>query len=323
LIPHPRVPWGLLALLAGYALAMAAITPVDYAWTVYLAEHRWDPAVSVLRRTLFEGEAPGGSDLPIFAALAVLYVYVLASAPRVRPELTRVRPWLGFLVVSVLAAGLGVVHAIKWVLGRARPDSVLGGPHLPFTPWYVPGPHFVTEGIYRGSFPSGHTAAAFTFMAVAYVLAGDPFLARRWRMTGWVIGMLTLLFSAAMTVASSMARSHWLSDAIGVVGLVWILVHGLYFWGLRVPEQRRYARAHGRPPPLPGRWELRLCLLGFPALLGLIGVGLGLRALKLQPEPYLAILVPLGVGLVALFAPRMSALLRRLDRALSHRDGVS
>jgi membrane-associated phospholipid phosphatase len=316
-----QVPWGLLALVAGTALAMVAITPVDFAWTVYLTEHRWNPAVSILRRTLFEGEAPGGSDVPIFAAFAVLYLYVRSSAPRARPELTRVRPWLGFVVVSVLAAGLGAVHTIKWVLGRARPYSVIAEEHLPFTPWYLPGPHFVTEGIYRGSFPSGHTAAAFLFIAVAYMLAGDPLLARRWRLTGWALGALTLLFTATMTVASAMARSHWLSDAIGVVGILWILVHCLYFWGLRVPEQRRYARAHGRPPPLPGRWELRLCLLGFPALLGLVGVGLGLRSLALQPKPYLAILAPAGIGLIALFAPRAWALLRRLHRALPRRDG--
>jgi hypothetical protein len=153
------------------------------------------------------------------------------------------------------------------------------------------------------------------------VLAGDPLLARRWRMAGWAVGALALAFSAAMTVASSMARSHWLSDALGAVGLIWILLHCLYFWGLRVPEQLRYGRGHGRPPPLPGRWELRLCLLGLPALLGLVGIGLGLRALTLRPS--LAILVPVGAGLVALVAPRMAALLRRLDRALSGRDGAA
>ena len=312
----PRTfPWGLLALAAGVALAMAAIAPVDYAWTVYLVQHRVDPAVSILRRTVFEGEPPGGSDLPIFGALALLVCYFRATSARAKPAWSKFRPWLGFLVISTLAAGLGAVHTIKWIVGRARPYSVVAGEHLPFTPWYVPGPHFVTEGLYRGSFPSGHTAAAFMFIAVAYALAGDPLLPGRWRLAGWALGAVTLAYSVLMAVASSMARSHWLSDAVGVVGLVWILVHGLYFWGLRVPDQRRYWHSHGKAP-LAGRWELRFCALGFPALLGLIAIGLGLRALTLQPVPYLAILVPLGVGMVAVFAPKAWHLLRRLHRAV-------
>lgn len=316
MIPLRTVPWGLLAVAAGFAAALAAITPVDYAWTVYLTQHRLDPAVSILRRTLFEGEAPGGSDLPIFGTLALIYCYVRVTAARAKPEWSKVRPWLGFLVVSTLAAGLGAVHAVKWVVGRARPYDVLAGEHLPFTPWYAPGPHFITEGIYRGSFPSGHVAAAFMFIAVAYVLAGDPLLPVRWRLAGWALGALTLAYAAVMAVASSMARSHWLSDAVGVVGIVWLLVHVLYFWGLRVPDQRRYGLSHGRPPPLGPRWELRFCALGFVALLGLISIGLGLRALALQPVPYLAILAPLGVGLVAVFAPKAGRLLRRLHRAM-------
>jgi hypothetical protein len=192
----------------------------------------------------------------------------------------------------------------------------VAGSHLPFTPWYAPGPHFITEGVYRGSFPSGHTAAAFAFIALAYALAGDPLLSRRWRLAGWAAGAGALLFSAAMAVASAMARSHWLSDAVAVTGLVWMLVHALYFWGLRVPEQRRYWLAHGALPRPAGRWELRLCGLGFPVLLGIIAAGFGVRAVTLESPPYLAVLIPVGAGLIAGFAPRAAALLALLYRTL-------
>jgi membrane-associated phospholipid phosphatase len=309
-------PWGLAALAAGTAAAMAAVTPVDYAWTLYLIEHRWNPAVVFLRRTVFEGDAVGGSDLPIFALLILFALYAQATSRRGLARMAAYRPWLGFILVATLAAGLGAVHTLKWIVGRARPYEVVAGSHLPFTPWYAPGPHFITEGVYRGSFPSGHTAAAFAFIALAYALAGDPLLSRRWRLAGWAAGAGALLFSAAMAVASAMARSHWLSDAVAVTGLVWMLVHALYFWGLRVPEQRRYWLAHGALPRPAGRWELRLCGLGFPVLLGIIAAGFGVRALTLQSPPYLAVLIPVGAGLIAGFAPRAAALLALLYRTL-------
>jgi membrane-associated PAP2 superfamily phosphatase len=281
-----------------------------------LIDHRWNPAVAFLRRTVFEGDAVGGSDLPIFALLILFVLYGRATSRRAPPGMPGYRSWLGFILVATLAAGLGAVHTLKWIVGRARPYEVVAGSHLPFTPWYLPGPHFITEGVYRGSFPSGHTAAAFAFIALAYALAGDPLLRRRWRLAGWAIGGGALLFSAAMAVASAMARSHWLSDAVAVTGLVWMLVHALYFWGLRVPEQRRYWRAHGALPRPAGRWELRLCGLGFPVLLGIIAIGFGVRALTLQSPPYLAVLIPVGAGLIAGFAPRVAALLAVLYRTL-------
>ncbi|MFI5400049.1 MAG: phosphatase PAP2 family protein [SAR324 cluster bacterium] len=319
MIRRNAFPWGLATLLAGFAAAMAAVTPLDYAWTLVLIDHRWDAAVAFLRRTVFEGSALGASDLPVFGLLALFALYAQVTSRRAIPALLGFRSWLGFILVATLASGLGVVHTLKWIVGRARPYEVLGEGHLPFTPWYVPGPHFVTEGIYRGSFPSGHTAAAFAFIALAYALAGDPLLTRRWRLSGWGVGAGALLFSVAMAIGSAMARSHWLSDAVAVTGLVWILVHVLYFWGLRVPDQRRYWQAHGALPQPPGRWELRLCLLGFPVLLGTIAVGLGLRALALQAVPYLAALVPLGLGLVAGFALRAWALLSVLHGTLRDR----
>jgi membrane-associated phospholipid phosphatase len=247
------LPWGLIALGILFLSAMVAIVPVDYEWTVYLIDHRSETAVDFLRRTVFEGNALGATDLPVFALLIIIIAYVRVSAGAAKPSFAAWRPWLGFALISTLAAGLGAVHTLKWVVGRARPYEVVAGHHLPYTPWYWPGPHFVTEGVYRGSFPSGHTAAAFAFIAMAYAMAGDPLLSRGWRWAGWAVGAGALAFSAAMAVASAMARSHWLSDAIGVTGMVWILVHVLYYWGLRVPDQRRYWRSEGGPPLATGR----------------------------------------------------------------------
>lgn len=299
-----------------FLVTMAAIAPFDYAWTVCLTQVRIPAFVEVMRRTLFEGGGPGGSDLPIVVFLAVFAAYLWSGAAEAPPRLLAWRPMLGYLTVSALAAGLGVVHAIKWVLGRARPWSVLGREHLPYSDWYQFGPHYVTEGIYRGSFPSGHTAAVFILMALVYAYDGGSGSSLRRRILTWLLGAAVLAYSAAMGVASSMARSHWLSDVIGSVGMVWIVIHVLYHLVLRVPEQTAHWRSHGRHLALPRFWELRLCGWGGLVLLGLMAIGLGVRAFWEQEPPYLAVLIPLGGGLAWLGYPRARATVRALHRQL-------
>jgi hypothetical protein len=100
-------------------------------------------------------------------------------------------------------------------------------------------------------------------------------------------------------------------------------VHVLYYWGLRVPDQRRYWRSEGGPPLATGRWEARFCLHGFFALLGVIAVGLGFRAFAVQAMPYLAILVPVGVMLIGIFAPRAVTILRQLHAVLRTRKAAA
>jgi len=200
------------------------------------------------------------------------------------------------------------VHSLKWVLGRARPWDVLDGGELPFTHWYEFGAHYVTDGVYRGSFPSGHVAAAFMLMAVAYALAADPLLTRRWRVAGWILGAFVLAFAGAMGVANGMSRSHWVSDGLGSVALAWPVLHVLYFHVLRVPAQRKLA-AMGTHVARP-YWEARLCAWGFCALLGLMAIALGIRAL-VEPHPAAwGWLIAVGAVVTAWCAPRFRAAYR-------------
>ncbi len=298
---------------------MAAIVPVDHDWTVRLTQLRMPGLVDVMRRTVFEGGGLGGSDGSILLFLAVTALYLRAQSPRAGVRLVAWRPMLGFLLVSALAAGLGAVHAVKWVLGRPRPWDVLGRQHLPYSEWYQVGAHYVTEGLYRGSFPSGHTAAVFMLMTLAYVLYGDPQTDRSHHVWAGLLGGLVLAYTAAMGVASSMARSHWLSDALASAGMVWILIHLLYFRVLRVPEQRLRHRNTGAGLPLPSYWELRLCGWGFVALVGATAAGLGLRALWEQWPPYLAILIPLGAALWWVGFPLARSVVAALHAALAER----
>jgi membrane-associated phospholipid phosphatase len=54
----------------------------------------------------------------------------------------------------------------RFVRSAARPVTVpeIAGDHF----WV--GAHYVSEGIYRGSFPSGHTAAIFILMALITII---------------------------------------------------------------------------------------------------------------------------------------------------------
>jgi hypothetical protein len=174
----------------------------------------------------------------------------------------------------------------------------------------------VTEGIYRGSFPSGHTAAVFILMTLVYAYGGDPASGFRRRVSTRLLGAAVLAYSAAMGIASSMARSHWLSDVIGSVGMVWLVIHVLYYPVLRVPDQIAHWRRNQRHLALPSYWELRLCGWGFLALLGVMAIGLGARAFWEQEPPYLAVLIPLGGIFAALGWPRIRAGIRALHRQL-------
>jgi membrane-associated PAP2 superfamily phosphatase len=311
-----RPPYGLLALLLVFGAAMVALPAVDRSWTESLIRQREEGFVQVMRRTVFEDDALGGSDIPVLLLALGMGAYVWSGRAAAGRRAVRLRPALGYVVVGALVGALGPVQALKWVMGRARPMVVLGPEHLPYTDWYTFGAHYVTDGLYWGSFPSGHTAAAFIPMAAVYALLGDPSVPRLGRAAGWALGVLTLGFTAAMAVASAMTRNHWISDAVGVTGLVWLLLHGFYFRVLRVPEQRSWVARAGRPLPLPRLWEARLCLHGLAALAGLTALGIGARAPMLQHPPWLALLMPPGLAMAWWFFRRATRLLRRLHSVL-------
>jgi membrane-associated PAP2 superfamily phosphatase len=323
----------LLALLCLWAAAMAWVPRVDYRWTAQLTAYRHHPFAGLARRTVFQGQLPGATDPAALLAVATVALYLRAHAAGASRRLLAARPALGFLLVAALGAGLAVVHALKLVLGRARPLDVLSRQHLPYTEWYQVGKLSLAAGFFRGSFPSGHTAAVFTTLALAYVLAFDPAAGRRRvRIAGVAVAVLSLAGALAITVTNAMGGNHWLSDGLGTIGLVWLLVHLLYFQVLDVPGQRRLVRdslARGEAPPLPRFWEARLCGSGLLVVAGAALSLLGLRALAEQRPPTLAWLLAPGAGLLILGLPRARAMVRdshyrvgtwRFPRSAADRD---
>lgn len=312
-ITNPRAKHSLLLLIVLLLIASGIFLPhVDYTWTQELNRNAWPAFKNFFSRTIFQGDLPGAGDLPILGMILVAVFYIRAYLGPRSQALLRWRPALGFIIFGALVNALCFVHGTKWAMGRARP-SVVFKKHLAFSDWYEFGPHFISEGAYRGSFPSGHTNSAFLLMLLAYALAGNPKHSLQTRLTGWFLGLGSLGFAASMAIARSMAFSHWISDGIIGMLLAWALIHINYFWILRVPEQNLYYSALPDPRKVPLLWELRLGIWVIGFTVGLVCLVFGMRAFFLPVSGWYVLLAPVGLSVSIFFA----VLARRLYRRFS------
>lgn len=288
---------GLISIAILGVAAMGAATTVDMRWTAALHAHRWPWLERLMNPSLFSGESLSLNDLAIFYVVGVAGIYV-GGAGRLRAtKLRALRPQCGFIITSALVVGVYMVHGLKWIVGRARPYEVFNR-GWDFTPWFSFGPHFVTEGIYYGSFPSGHTAQAFIVMSLAYILANQPLTDTSRRPPGWIWGIFAMAFCLAMAAARCMSWNHWLSDTIGSIFMGWMLMHMLYFHVLKVPQQRRFVAAFDRLPEVSPVWEILLCLYLLAGTVGLMLVLIGTKALIINQAPWLVAMVPAGAAMI-------------------------
>lgn len=307
---------GLISLILVTAAIMFGLAPVDRQWTMVLHEHENRALVEFMGRTVFEGDTPGANDPIILYLLCAAVAYYLGwRRPEIKSTLAW-RPQTGFMLSSALIGGIYLTHGLKWMVGRARPGLVVGY-DWPFTHWFEFGPHFVTEGIYRGAFPSGHTAQAFFLMAIAYALAGDPTQRRHLRIAGWLIGIAAVVFSLTMGIARCMSLNHWLTDVVGAMLFGWILMHWLYFDILRVPAQRQYLALHGRLPDMPRIWELILAAYCFVMTTGIMMIVIGGRSISVLQISWMLLLVPVGMLISWMALKRISHLLNLLNTRLN------
>jgi hypothetical protein len=292
-----------MALLA----AIPVIKQMDYVWTLALSRHEVRWLTQIMGQTLFEGHWPGGSDIPTFFLGISTILYVIAWLRPKQARLARLRPYLGFIISVGLINAVLMVHGPKLALGRARPGLVFKH-GAAYSPFYAFGSHYITEGLFRGSFPSGHTAAVFTLMTIAYVLVFHSRRSAGARLAGLCWGGLVLAGSVLMAVARSMSMSHWIGDGLLMILMSWLLLHALYFWVLRVPAQT----ARGPAVQMPPFWELRLCWwLGWITM-GLLAAVIGARAFEQQSVPWLSLLIPGGLLLLVIAIRRLVRLYRRV-----------
>ena len=296
------IPYRLILFGSAWLLGMFLLVPVDYEWTLFLRRHRIAWFARWMAQSLFEGDSLGGGDPVIFFLLLVALAYLSAWKKGPASRFYAWRPHLGFILVTAMTNSIMMVHSLKWVMGRARPSYVVKG-LLPFSDWFKFGPQFLTEGAYRGSLPSGHTAQVFILMTLAYLLLLSPPRFKHQRLLGWAWGGFSLLFTLLMGISRCMRLSHWFSDIAFAMGMSWILMHVIYYHLLRIPDQESYYRRMGHFPGRPGAWEIRLCLPLFGAVAGGTAFMLGIRAFLLGAKwIWPAVFLPAGTLMTAYFA---------------------
>lgn len=144
--------------------------------------------------------------------------------------LARRRPDVVLAAIAAALVATLLTHGVKGWLDVPRPPAVLGE-----------AAHVVGDSLRRGSFPSGHTATAFTLIAV---------LAAYLRSTAVLAGLL--LLAGLVGVSRIAVGVHWPLDVCGGAFLGWI--SGLA--GVWIMQRVGW---QGRPRTLAG---VRFVLLG-------------------------------------------------------------
>ncbi|MCG8335395.1 MAG: phosphatase PAP2 family protein [Proteobacteria bacterium] len=294
-------PWGQVFLILLFPVIMIPLGFMDVQWTVLLYNTGFEDFGKLTQRTLFNGSKPGLSDPAIILQLVNLGCYLYYSRQRKLFKMDRYRPFWGFMIFCSLFTGLGLVHSFKWVLGRARPYLVLDG-KLAYSSWYEFGSQFVTDGIFYGSFPSGHTATVFLLVTLSYFLIANSNYSTKIKVFGWIWGVIVLIMTGMMILGRSITLHHWLTDSVGIMLLSWIFIHLIYFRILNIPAQIRYVENKKQYPPLPRYWELSLLWRLFLITIGLMSICIGGRAPFIEGAAPLSAIVLPGVLLVFIFS---------------------
>ena len=154
------------------------------------------------------GDAAWWSRVTVLGDALVVLVLLLPFAGR-RPDVL----WaaLAATVLAVLA-----VHGLKGALDLPRPAAVLPAGWVE-----VIGPLHR-----RGSFPSGHTASAFTLAGVLVFCLGRPL--------AWGL----LLPAALVALSRVMVGAHWPADLLGGAAVGWLAAAGGTWIAARLPAGR-------------------------------------------------------------------------------------
>ena len=237
----------LILVLSGLSV-LTLIAPYDLDLITYFSEHRIEWFIEIMSESIFELEKPGGGDIVVLFYVVTLILYLASSLLETKmiefKLLFYIQRWLHqhsrfsdfirahrlqleFLVVSSFCTSTLMVKTLKWTMARPRPKKILRGTRE-FYHWYETGPYFLDEGMYRASFPSGHTASAITLIGLAYLLLYGTD-SKKWNARGKIIVVMVLLFTAMMAAARVMTTAHWPTDVIFSIFGGWLIIHVLFF----------------------------------------------------------------------------------------------
>lgn len=230
------IPVWLVALFIVTALALVAFPQIDLAASRLFTDAsggfplQQDPVLLAINR----GVTWAARVLALVLLLLSIAAWLPARARRLRAVAwaARHRRVILFLFVALaLGPGLVVNTLVKDHSGRARPVNVtdFGGPAA-FTRAFVP----ADQCERNCAFVSGHAAiAAFPF--AGWFVAGSRRARRRWLIAG-IAGGLT------MGVCRMATGSHFLSDVLMAMFLVWLVTAVCAAVLLRAPSNRAAER---------------------------------------------------------------------------------
>jgi membrane-associated phospholipid phosphatase len=175
---------------AGFIIGSVALIPLDRQAEAWL-QHPGLQSSSFAKSTAATFNWIGGTGV-LAGGVAVLAIGRLTGRERLSE--------IGLRTTEAIVAGGVIVGAMKGVMGRQRP----------FIEKNDPGDFFIGRGFANGgltSFPSGHTAAAFS---AATVLSLET--RRMWPRTANVVTPLLYGGAAAVGLARMYDSKHWASD---------------------------------------------------------------------------------------------------------------
>jgi len=133
----------------------------------------------------------------------VISILITAIAPKYKDKLKKYRIHAIFLILTILTEML-LVNIMKGIWGRPRMRSISG--FEDFRYWYeIACPAAGQE--YR-SFPSGHTANAFTMMAYCVLIPEAK------KIKGRLLFVIAVLWGSLVAISRVVLGAHFLSDVI-------------------------------------------------------------------------------------------------------------
>ena len=228
----------------------------DQEWSLWLHQNDIRIFSNWFDQSLLSGKNFGGADFPIFLGLCSALFYALGL---LKPfEKFRSHAWTSYLP-SLLVLTTTTTHALKISIGRARPYEVWSGKET-YSEWFQFGSHWIGDGLFSGSFTSGHTSSTITFLGIGLYLYNHQSVRKRllYHVGALFFVILSFGYMVAMAVSRSMLAQHWITDTAGavIIGSAWSYL--LYFHIFRIHEQQIFYQKYKRTAVLPRLWEVWL-----------------------------------------------------------------
>lgn len=168
--------------------------------------------------------------VPVFATLLGLIGIEIIVLGSIKPHWRRWRLYGWFIVLTIaLGPGLLVNIIFKDHWGRPRPCEIeTFGKNAAYLPPLIP--DFSSDS---KSFPCGHCAVAFSFATFYFILSPQ------WTIFSKLILIASLIAAGLVGISRMAAGGHFLSDVLWSGVLTYIVMVGLYFFGLTIPARER------------------------------------------------------------------------------------